>query len=127
LIAAGEVTWVGFDAIGERDGAGWLVPGGEVGGHCGRWHREQASATPTGNRVQKERRWSESRAVVAYLKVHGASFFQQVHDGVGGGYPGETLDAIWGLVWRGLLTNDALQALRAYCAPAVVKTCEAGA
>ena len=34
---------------------------------------------------------------------------------LGGGYPGETLDALWNLVWRGLVTNDALQALRAYC------------
>jgi ATP-dependent Lhr-like helicase len=42
-----------------------------------------------------------------------------VHDGVGGGYPGETVDAIWSLVWRGLLTNDSVHALRAYCEPAV--------
>jgi ATP-dependent Lhr-like helicase len=38
-----------------------------------------------------------------------------LHDGTGGGYPGETLEAIWNLVWRGLLTNDGLHALRAYC------------
>ncbi len=50
-----------------------------------------------------------------YLTRNGASFFQQVHDGVGGGYPGETLEAMWGLVWRGLVTNDAFHALRAYC------------
>ena len=35
--------------------------------------------------------------------------------GIGGGYPGETIEALWSLVWRGLLTNDALHALRAYC------------
>ena len=28
--------------------------------------------------------------------------------------PGETLESIWNLVWRGLLSNDALHALRAY-------------
>ena len=50
-----------------------------------------------------------------YLQAHGASFFQTLHDGMGGGYPGETLEALWTLVWRGLLTNDALHALRAYC------------
>ena len=38
-----------------------------------------------------------------------------MHDSVGGGYPGETLEALWSLVWRGQLTNDALHALRAYC------------
>src|ERR1019366_5992751 len=63
-----------------------------------------------------ERAADRETAIVEYLKAHGASFFQQVHEGIGGGYPGETLDAIWNLVWRGLLTNDAFNALRAYCA-----------
>ena len=58
---------------------------------------------------------------MAYLKANGASFFQALHDGVGGGYPGETMDALWSLVWRGLLTNDALHALRAYCERPVAK------
>jgi ATP-dependent Lhr-like helicase len=53
--------------------------------------------------------------IVEYLKRNGASFFQSLHDGVGGGYPGDTLEALWSLVWRGLLMNDALNALRAYC------------
>ena len=44
----------------------------------------------------------------------GAAFFAQLHDAVGGGYPGETLDALWSLVWRGLVTNDTFHALRAY-------------
>ena len=39
---------------------------------------------------------------MSYLTAHGASFFQELHDGVGGGYPGETLDALWALVWQGL-------------------------
>ena len=53
--------------------------------------------------------------IVAFLQRNGASFFQPLHDSTGGGYPGETLEALWSLVWRGLLTNDALHALRAYC------------
>jgi len=65
-----------------------------------------------------DRNAERQAAVVGYLRAHGASFFQQVHDGVGGGYPGETVDAIWSLVWRGLLTNDSVHALRAYCEPA---------
>ena len=40
-------------------------------------------------------------AIVEYLQGRGASFFQDLHDGVGGGYPGETLEALWGLVWKG--------------------------
>jgi ATP-dependent helicase Lhr and Lhr-like helicase len=39
-----------------------------------------------------------------------------MHDGVGGGYPGETVDALWRLVWRGLVLNDTLHGLRAYTA-----------
>src|ERR1035437_3998898 len=49
------------------------------------WIREQGTE---GKAADKE------TAVVAFLKAHGASFFQQVHDGVGGGYPGETLNAL---------------------------------
>ncbi len=66
----------------------------------------EPASSPTQEREQ---------AILAYLKAHGASFFQQLHDGTGGGYPGETLESIWNLVWRGLLSNDALHALRAYC------------
>ena len=107
VVAAGEVTWIGFDAIGERDG------------RVGLYLAEKLEALwPVGQFSVVSSRLSEKEAaVVTYLKAHGASFFQQVHDSVGGGYPGDTLDAIWGLVWRGLLTNDALRALRAYCAP----------
>ena len=58
---------------------------------------------------------SREEKVVAYLRGRGASFFQELHEGVGGGYPGETLEALWGLVWKGLVTNDGMAALRAYC------------
>src|SRR5262249_36660444 len=33
---------------------------------------------------------------------------------VGGGYPNETVDALWNLAWRGLVTNDTFHALRAF-------------
>jgi ATP-dependent Lhr-like helicase len=55
-------------------------------------------------------------AIVAELQRSGALFFAQLHDAVGGGYPGETLDALWNLVWRGVVSNDTLHALRAYAA-----------
>jgi ATP-dependent Lhr-like helicase len=113
LIAAGEVTWVGFDAIGERDGrVGLYLAEGlaELWAPGSRFEvRGSSEAKPDVEREQ---------AVVEYLEAHGASFFQQMHDGTGGGYPGETVDAIWSLVWRGLLTNDSFHALRAYCEPA---------
>jgi ATP-dependent Lhr-like helicase len=44
----------------------------------------------------------------------GASFFAAVHDAAGGGYPGETVEALWDLVWKGIVTNDTFHALRAF-------------
>ncbi len=118
LIAAGEVVWCGIEPIGEKDGRValylaeklpvlWPVRPDQGSGVQGSGVRPQPSEeTPTREREE---------AIVAYLRAHGASFFQDLHDGTGGGYPGETIDSIWNLVWRGLLRNDALQALRAYC------------
>jgi ATP-dependent Lhr-like helicase len=54
--------------------------------------------------------------LLAVLESTGASFFDSLHVAAGGGYPGETIDALWSLVWRGLITNDSLHALRAYIA-----------
>ena len=56
--------------------------------------------------------------LLAVLESTGASFFDPLHQAAGGGYPGETIDALWSLVWRGLITNDSLHALRAYIAQA---------
>ena len=114
LIAAGEVTWVGFDPIGERDGRVGLYLAEKLESL---WPARQLSVASS--QLSEEARTADKEAaILEYLKAHGASFFQQAHDGVGGGYPGETLDAVWNLVWRGLLTNDSFHALRAYCAPA---------
>src|ERR1035437_24827 len=112
LIAAGEGTWVGFDPIGERDGRVGLYLAEKLESL---WPARQLSVASS--QLSGEARTADKEAaILEYLKAHGASFFQQVHDGVGGGYPGETLDAVWNLVWCGLLTNDAFNALRAYCA-----------
>jgi ATP-dependent Lhr-like helicase len=118
LIAAGEMTWIGFDSIGERDGRMGLYLAEKLEALWNPGSRfEVRGSSETGPTTERE------VLVVAYLKAHGASFFQQIHDAAGGGYPGETLDAIWNLVWRGLLTNDALHALRAYCVrPASAKS-----
>jgi ATP-dependent Lhr-like helicase len=59
---------------------------------------------------------AKEQALLAQLERGGAMFFAQLHDALGGGYPGETLDALWTLVWRGAVTNDTFHALRAYTA-----------
>ena len=105
LIAAGEVVWVGLEPIGERDGRIGLYLAERL---AALWPVERVVAKDGGNAMERE------EAIVAFLKARGASFFQDLHDGAGGGYPGETLDALWSLVWKGLVTNDGMAALRAY-------------
>ena len=106
LIAAGEVVWCGLEPIGEKDGRVALYLAEKLPQLWPVLRPAEGERGPTAEREDK---------IVAYLKERGASFFQDLHDGTGGGYPGETLESIWNLVWRGLLTNDALHALRAYC------------
>jgi len=119
LIAAGEVVWVGMDPIGERDGriglylaeklsALWPIAPSQPAERTLR-NEEGEVVAPLVTAVSRE------TEIVEYLKRHGASFFQDLHDGVVGGYPGETLEAVWSLVWKGMLTNDGMAALRAYC------------
>jgi ATP-dependent helicase Lhr and Lhr-like helicase len=104
LIAAGEVVWVGLEPLGERDG------------RVGLYLAEKLPLLWPIKPIDTEQPLSErERTIVSHLQRNGASFFQPLHDSTGGGYPGETLEALWSLVWRGLLTNDALHALRAYC------------
>ena len=110
LIAAGEVTWVGLEPIGERDG------------RIGLYLTERLPTLWPPTPTPKLEEGSRELQIITWLRGHGASFFQQVHEGVGGGYPGETLEALWTLVWKGMLTNDAMHALRAYCErPATTK------
>ena len=53
-------------------------------------------------------------AILDYLASHGASFFGPMHEAVGDGFPGETVSALWDLVWSGFVTNDTFHALRAF-------------
>jgi ATP-dependent Lhr-like helicase len=103
LIAAGEVAWAGVEPIGERDGriALYLV---------------DKLPLLTQQRPQGEPLTEKEEKLLAVLESTGASFFDPLHQAVSGGYPGETIDALWSLVWRGLVTNDSLHALRAYIA-----------
>jgi ATP-dependent helicase Lhr and Lhr-like helicase len=105
LIAAGEVVWIGLDPLGEHDGRIALYLADRL--------REllppvRQNALAAVDPTPKE------QAILEQLERGGAMFFAQLHEALGGGYPGETLDALWTLVWRGLITNDTFHALRAY-------------
>src|SRR5262249_37666478 len=52
-------------------------------------------------------------AILDYLGSCGASFFGPLHEAVGGGYPAETVDGLWNLVWQGVVTNHTVHALPA--------------
>ena len=101
LSAAGEVVWRGVEPIGERDGRVALY----LTDHLARLWRPGAVTTEPSPR---------EAAIAAHLARYGASFFAALHDAAGGGYPGETVNALWDLVWKGLITNDTFHALRAF-------------
>jgi ATP-dependent Lhr-like helicase len=105
LIAAGEVAWAGIEPIGERNGRIALFLADKLPLLAQARPQANPSLDPFTEREEK---------LLSVLESTGASFFDPLHQAAGGGYPGETLDALWSLVWRGLVTNDSLHALRAY-------------
>jgi ATP-dependent Lhr-like helicase len=99
LAAAGEIMWCGVEPIGERDGRVALY----LTDHFPRlWQPPKPEL-------------SEREAQIAeWLKARGASFFSAIHAAIGGGYPQDTVDALWSLVWKGVVTNDTFRSVRAY-------------
>src|SRR5438477_54272 len=59
----------------------------------------------------------KAQRILDFLASSGASFFSSIHAALGGGFPGETRDALWELVWSGRITNDTLQPLRDFIRP----------
>jgi len=111
VMAAGEVVWVGFEQVGDRDGRvalyltealPLLLPPVEVIG----------DTAPLSQKAQQ---------VLEALGKQGASFFGSVHAALGGGFPGEVRDALWELVWRGLVTNDTFDPVRDLLRPRYAK------
>src|SRR5262249_21314435 len=102
VTAAGEVVWVGVEPLGEHDGRVALYPADPL---------PRLLPRSTGEAVEKG---SREAALLEVLADGGAAFFGPLHEAVGGGYPAETVEALWTLVWRGLVTNDTFHALRAF-------------
>jgi ATP-dependent Lhr-like helicase len=103
LTAAGEVTWCGIEPLGDRDGRLALY----LTDHIARLRRPVVE----GELSERE------EAMLDHLRRHGASFFGPLHEAAGGGYPGESVEALWNLVWKGAITNDTFHALRAFTRP----------
>src|SRR5206468_4075894 len=126
VTTAGEVIWVGVEALGERDGRIALY----LADHLPRllapgMTKVRLPPSPAGfggtGKPDLQKRDAQDTdlskreiAILDYLREHGASFFAPILEAAGGGFPAETVDALWNLVWRGLVTNDTFHALRAF-------------
>jgi ATP-dependent Lhr-like helicase len=128
VAAAGEVVWVGVEPLGERDGRVALYLADDLsrllpptvrlkpdttGAAAGRLHGNTIGKSGVQRQPERDRPARET-AILDVLRDRGASFFGPLHDFVGGGYPAETVAALWSLVWQGLITNDTFHALRAF-------------
>jgi ATP-dependent Lhr-like helicase len=98
LAMAGEIVWCGREPLGERDGRISLYLTD---------HFPKLWAPPEVELDEREQR------IVELLGQRGASFFTAIQEALGG-YPGNSLDTLWGLVWKGIVTNDTFRALRAH-------------
>jgi ATP-dependent Lhr-like helicase len=105
VISAGEVLWRGVEPLGERDGRVALYLADRA--------RTLLPAHDSGAASALDQREAK---MLAWLNGHGASFFDALHEAAGGGFPQESVNALWSLVWKGLVTNDTLHPLRAYTA-----------
>ncbi|HEY2270871.1 MAG TPA: crosslink repair DNA glycosylase YcaQ family protein, partial [Streptosporangiaceae bacterium] len=104
LTSAGEIVWSGAGAL--PGGDGWLVLAPADGAPLLLPEPAEVSMTPL------------HTAVLEALAGGGALFFRMLSDRAAGLLDGpvptdaEMADAIWDLVWAGLLTNDTLGPLR---------------
>jgi len=96
VCAAGEVVWCGVSQLGERDGRVSL------------YLTDQFPLLWSPPEVELDERQAQ---IAKLLSARGASFFSAIAAEVGG-YPQTTLEALFELVWNGLVTNDSLRALR---------------
>ncbi len=101
LISSGLVIWVGREPLGDRDGRIALYLSESL-----------SKLLPPGAKAETEAFSPRALAIVETLGRQGASFFGALHEAAGGGYRGDTLDALWELAWAGKITNDTLQPIR---------------
>ncbi len=98
LCAAGEVVWIGVEALGPRDGRVALYLTGEV-----------ARLAP----APREASGEIAARVRALLAERGALFFADLVTATGA-FAHDLLGALWELAWAGEVTNDTFAPLRSY-------------
>src|SRR6185312_7399339 len=100
LLAAGEVAWAGVERIGERDGRIALYLTENL----------PQLLPPEQTRINAPLR-EKAQQIVELLQKEGAVFFPILQSKIAG-FPGETLEALWELVWAGKATNDTFHPVR---------------
>jgi ATP-dependent Lhr-like helicase len=103
LAAAGEVVWCGLEPMGERDGRITLY----LADSLSRLWRPALDSGALDLTALEAR-------VLEQLRSGGACFFPGLQQALGGGFARDIVDALWSLVWKGFVTNDAFHALRAF-------------
>jgi ATP-dependent Lhr-like helicase len=103
--ALGKLVWVGCGALGERDGRVAL------------YRRERAGLLVDVLGAPAEL-GTLHRAMLEHLELRGASFFAGLLAIAGAASERQVFDALWDLVWAGLVTNDTFNPLRALAARA---------
>ncbi|MEM1033070.1 MAG: DEAD/DEAH box helicase [Myxococcota bacterium] len=103
LGAMGEVVWVGHGSLGASDGKVAL------------YRRTQISKLLDPPEVDLEGQSDIERALMERLTQRGACFFKELQMACRGleARLEEIVAALWDLVWKGLVTNDTFQPLRA--------------
>ncbi|MDH3464260.1 MAG: hypothetical protein OEM32_11625, partial [Acidimicrobiia bacterium] len=101
LLLTGELMWVGRGPLGSRDGKVSV------------FKRDTMSTLWAGPDPEHEVDGVE-KEIHSHLERHGASFFRDIYEAVGGGDIDEVSDALWNLVWAGYVTNDTMEPLRAF-------------
>lgn len=115
LLASGEVIWTGDGRLGAHDGRIRLLLATDA---------PLLSCRPSPCAAQNAEVSGLQADVLGYLRRSGASFFPAIARGVRG-FPSEVLEALWDLVWMGLVTNDTMQPLRSLINPQAARRAEA--
>jgi ATP-dependent Lhr-like helicase len=104
LGAAGELTWVGAGALGTKDGRVMLLR---------RERARELAPEPT----EIPNRSDIHDAIVEHLRKAGASFLVAIEQAAGGAGRAAVTQALWDLVWAGVVTNDTFAPLRSLATP----------
>jgi ATP-dependent Lhr-like helicase len=101
VMASGQVMWVGLEQIGNRDGRIALYLNESVA----------LLLPPQELRAEPPMLSERAEKIRSFLSQGGASFIATIQAAIGG-FPGDTRDALWELVWSGQVTNDTFHPLR---------------